>query len=509
MLVNSRPKIITLGVLGAVMALLIVGLMYSQRTVQADDGMINVPAGAQIIPTGLAPTFECKWELRDALPFDDVSGGYMPDPAMQYASAAGAHDHDDAMAVVPVPGGWACIGPETGNLPSMPDQVMNMIQVMPMPHLSPLDEVPRRDIQLWVAVDHPNGIGNIDDVYWDIFHPDGTLKIQVHGTKIGDKDADKPSPGQVGGGAGQPGGYSLPGWDLDNDDAFGSAGLGASQRRIKECGLLGQHDTAGSMFEAAYHTGQVSAAAIDDIDKGIVAKCQENEKAVYYAKFDVVKDQPCGKYRIEAHAVANANEADVLTNYIDILCFWYLNTDFSGLSWGDITPGNMQMISGDLIWDDGGVATPSNNGPTVHNGGNHPMGIRIHFSEMLQQDVASPKKIDKFDACFGKGPGFGILECVGQSDELDAFGIPIDAIMASEVTGFGPDPGSPSASNGWHGDFDQVLCANDVGKLDLSIHPYKLLPQGTYLGDFELWAHTVHTLPNGPFCEGDQEQHIS
>ena len=370
-----------------------------------------------------------------------------------------------------------------------------MIQVMPLPHVSPLAKVPERDIQLWAAVDHPNGIGNIDDVYWKIFHPDGSFKVQVHGTKIGDSDATKPSPGVLDGGASQSG------YDHNNDEAFGTQNMSAAQRRISECGQLGNASVDGSMFQAAQHTGQVSASAITDVDKGLVAKCQENEKAIYYAKFDIVKDQPCGKYLIEAHAVANGNEATVLTNYIDILCFWYLNTDFNGLSWGAITPGHMQVISGDLIWDDGGVATPSANGPTVHNGGNHPMGIRIHFSTMWQDVLNGPKKIDKFDACFGKLPS--TIECVGQSDALDAFGIPIDAIMASTTVGFGPNQGTANADR-WHGDFDQVLCANDVGKLDLSIHPYSNLPSGTYTGDFDFWVHDVHDIGHR-LCRQDQE----
>ena len=69
MLVTSRPKFITLGILGAVMALLIVGLMYSQGTARADHGGgHNVDTGAQVVPSGAAPVFECKWELPDMRP---------------------------------------------------------------------------------------------------------------------------------------------------------------------------------------------------------------------------------------------------------------------------------------------------------------------------------------------------------------------------------------------------------------------------------------------------------
>jgi len=61
MLVKSRPKYITLGILGAMMALLIVGPMYSQGTVRASDGgqHTNVNTGAEVVPTGAAPAIEC------------------------------------------------------------------------------------------------------------------------------------------------------------------------------------------------------------------------------------------------------------------------------------------------------------------------------------------------------------------------------------------------------------------------------------------------------------------
>ena len=210
-------------------------------------------------------------------------------------------------------------------------------------------------IQLWAAVDHPNGINNIDDVFWRIYHPDGTFKIQVHGTKIGvADDAVVPSDGEFIAANGT-GGMSLPGYDHNNDVAFGTdkqnnPNMKDFERRISECAQLGTSTATGTMFEAAVHTGQVAANAVDDLSKGMVAKCQQGEKALYYAMFDIVKDQPCGKYRIEANALANGNPATVLTNYIDIICFWYLNTDFTDLSWGAITPGSMQVISGDFIF---------------------------------------------------------------------------------------------------------------------------------------------------------------
>ena len=205
MLVKSRPKYITLGILGAMMALLIVGLMYSQKPVQAGHGgNHNVQTGAEVVPTGAAPFIECKWELPDGRPGFTNSATPptdVPDPSIQYGTAGNAHRHDDSSVRPDV--SPACDGPPA-TLPTQPDGVHHMIQVLPLPHVSPNAPILERDIQLWAAVDHPNGIGNIDDVYWKIFHPDGSFKVQVHGTKIGDSDAAKPSNLVMDGGASHP-----------------------------------------------------------------------------------------------------------------------------------------------------------------------------------------------------------------------------------------------------------------------------------------------------------------
>jgi hypothetical protein len=272
-------------------------------------------------------------------------------------------------------------------------------------------------VQLWAAVDHPQGLAAIDDVYWVVYHPDGSAKVQVHGTKV--------------------------------------------PNTSEACAALGSSTATGSMFESAYHTGQVAAASIDDINGGLVAKCQESEKAIYYAKFNISKHQPCGEYKVELHAVSGGNE-DVLTNYIDVLCFYFLEIDFNSVDWGLIKPGITKIVSGDLL-----MTTP--NAPTIMNTGNSGMGVGIHFSEMLQQgvDPVVAKRITSFDACFGRSPA--TIQC-------------IDPIPASTVQWFDDSR-------------DRVLCSNEVGKLDLSIHPPITLPNGIYAGTVDIYARSVPICP--------------
>jgi hypothetical protein len=390
----------------------------------------QVNTGAIVTTSNVPPNIECKWELPDMQ--SGVVGDEYPDPTIQYRIWDPVNQvwlYDDDMNVVPdadndptngiqVP----CSGPPA-TVPTMPQNVRHMIQVMPNPEDNPEE----RWIQLWAAVDHPHSLDAITDVFWDVYHPDGTPKGQWHYEGV----------------------------------ITGSA---------VDCAALGSSVGDDTMFQAAYETGQVTAEAIDDINKGMIAKCQESEKAIYYAKFPLSKHQPCGEYRVELHAVSGGAET-VLVNYIDVICMFNMEIDFDGVDWGDITAGLKDVVSGDLIFD----PTEIPSAPTVKNTGNSGMQVGVHFSEMLQQGVALPKKITLFDACFGKSPAG--IQC-------------FDPINASETVWFGEvdDP-------------DRILCSNEIGKLDLSIHPPSSLPAGTYAGDLDVMARAM---PSPRVCPTDQ-----
>jgi hypothetical protein len=171
------------------------------------------------------------------------------------------------------------------------------------------------------------------------------------------------------------------------------------------------------------------------------------------------------------------------------------------------------------------------------------MSIYVHFSEMLQicqtADVgpiagcvlgepfpeAEGNGIRNFDLCFGKRDGENSTEgksaalnikCVGSDGPLDPnTGIPSDAIPASVWTLFGPgdvaDPnngGNLTPNSNGH----QVLCANEMGKLDLSIHPGNI-PTGSYSGQVDIMFYEPHNAQGSNTdhdeCFGDQESHLS
>jgi hypothetical protein len=289
-----------------------------------------------------------------------------------------------------------------------------MIQVMPVAE----DDPEERIIQNWAAVDHPAGVNAIDDVFWKIFHSDGSFKYQIHGHKV----------------------------------------------PVSEVDLLGAWNQPGTMWGAAYATGQVSQGAIHAADYGMIDRVKQQQKTLWYADWLISKDQMCGEYRIEAHAVANGVEA-VLTNYIDIICFYNLEIDFSSVNWGAILPGTSKVVPGDTQF-----SPPNSSAPTVKNTGNSGMQVGVLFSPLVQQGVQGPKQIVDFDAAFGKSAS--VLQW-------------IDPISAGVETWFADDS------------LNQVLCANEVGKLDLSVHPPAGLPNGTYVGSVTVLAAHVPLI-----CEG-------
>ncbi|MBA4181026.1 MAG: hypothetical protein C0506_10600 [Anaerolinea sp.] len=343
----------------------------------ADD---TVPTGATVTGTGVAPTIECKWELPDV--DDNAANG------MQYGN-------DDNPAVNP---GFPCARPTPGSKPTMANGVTNMIEVLPNAHDLPTEKM----VELWAAVDHPFGISNISDVYWKIYHPDGSFKVQVHGVR---------------------------------EACVGPTG----------------------MFAAANATGQITNDAINDTNNGIVSLCQQGVKAIYSASFLISKHQPSGAYKVELHAVSSGNET-VLTNYIDVIPFYNLVTDFSSVDFGTIVPGLTGVVAGDLD-----MTTPLR--PTIQNTGNSGMGIGVLFTKMIQQGVAGPKEIDQFDAKFGRTPS--------TLETLD----PIPAGVRADFDGL------PA----------RVLCPNRIGKIDFSVHPPSTLPAGVYAGTVTIIARSVPT----------------
>jgi hypothetical protein len=427
-----------LGVLGIVIATAIVGLVLAQGAVFGADTQVTLVDDA----SATAPTIMCKWELPDMDSFA---------PGMQYEGAEGVHDDSPAgpstsPACVQMPpptqvGGYGDWGTYVGDMGGydVPSAVHNMIQVEPnvetyMDGEMGMDGDPgTRTIELWGVVGHPQGPIGIGDVYWQVFHPDGVQKVQVHGIPVPQtpKDPGRPCP-YLGMGAYEE--QKCAYWQPDY-----------------HCSMLGRSNTDDSMFEAANETGQVAWDAIDDTTHGFAHMCLQ-DKVIYYAQFELDKHQPCGQYKVVMVASsADGSQKNILLNYFDVPCVIYLEADFEIIDWGELRAGSMKPKAGDFTfsWGDGF--------PTVHNGGNAGMETFIWFSEMYSPDNPG-KPIDLFDAYLTKDP-------------LEAF----------------DSPDVPANSWHWFGDTpNQVLCSNEIAKLHTSIHVPAGWGAGVYTGEVDL-----------------------
>jgi hypothetical protein len=393
----------------------------------------DVQTAAQITGSDAAPNIECSWILPDMQTgvggTTSVNISWPPNATVvatdvgtvQYIPSTLEDIHDDDPNLTPSPA--PCFVPLDGSghataKPSFDGNTDPLVTIN-----ANLENQPEeRAIELWAAVDHLNGISNISDVYWKIYHPDGSFKLQVHGTKVGIEDCANWGSGHGPVSAGQDG-----------------------------------------MFEAAVHSGQVQAEAVDDTNYGMIALCQQELKAFYHISFPLSKDQQCGVYRAEVTAVSTGGTTTKQSIYFDDPCTFALVVDFDTVDWGTITPGNTKVLGGNLIWDPQVGTTP-----TVKNIGNDGMGLTIEFTRLVGANEA--KVIDKFDAKFGRSPS-------------TLYAVDMDANV---VTDLSPTP-------------DQILCANELGKLDLSVHPPLGLPQDNYVGEVYLTGYHV-----ADECKGNQ-----
>ena len=308
------------------------------------------------------------------------------------------------------------------------EEGVEVIQVKANPHDLPSE----RYIELWSAVRGANSVSDVDSVFWDIYHP--TLDLGEQPVPYADGSFKVQAHGY----------YAGPPQDWG---AYFDEGLG---RYVLVEGYDG-------MWDATYETGQIAFDTLTS-QQGIIARAAQNDLWLFKSYFTLSKHQPCGPYLVENYATF-LGQTSYLHNYIFVECFVYLAADFDNVDWGTITPGGVDWVYGDLNFDHSFESAF----PTVGNIGSGGMTLSIEFSDMIRledQDPNTIKRIDVFDAAFGTNPDF-LSYVIGEGGEELYFG------------------------NGYH----QYLCANEVGKLDLSIHPPIGLPAGTYVGDLTLYGY--------------------
>jgi hypothetical protein len=272
--------------LALLLSLFPAGLAFAQ-----DD---TVPTEAQVDPAGTPPEVLYKFELPDA---DSGTAG------IQYDSDDGAPGQPGAQIA---------------------------------PNLEDLPEV-QQIAYWWIATD-PNGIGDVIDAFVRVFHPDGSLKYQLH-------DPDGPNP----------------------------------------CTDLGTWATPGTPLYAAVRSGQLTTVEAD----AIVENCTKNVWLAFEVVGELSKHQPAGPYTVTASVVDQAGNTSSLTNIMDVLPVVGLEIDFTGIDFGQILPNTTKWVRGDTNFQAGTM-------PSVKNTGNVLMYLALHFSEMV--GVEFGKVINVFDA---------------------------------------------------------------------------------------------------------------
>lgn len=194
-----------------------------------------------------------------------------------------------------------------------------------------------RTIHFYAIVTAPGGPDAIDQVWADVFHPDGTFKYQI---ELKEKITDK--------------------------------------------------STAISIFDATksnpsivtYNTGHYPNLPGDweDISRDeVLEELDQGRAYLWHGTADISYCQPAGLYRVDVVAKGFGDWniwSDSLNNY-----FWYVPTtaiqiDFTEIDYGDVVP---------YKWGQGGhgdtdFGTPK---PTVRNVGNVPVELYVYQSDML------------------------------------------------------------------------------------------------------------------------------
>jgi hypothetical protein len=443
-----------------VVLFLVAFVAFGVGTASADDP--TIPTNVTVTSGGTDPVIECQWALPDMQTSNDTGSDI--DPLVQYDETGNPapHIHDDDMTINP---GYPCdlVGGE--NSPAgeatMAQNVHNLIQVAPIPGAT----LPPRYIQLWMAIDPK---GQDPAVFWKVYEKTGangafTLKTQVDVSPTLDE-----------------------GSGIVNDSSSPA------------CGGLGA--TAGSstladrsMFEAAYDTGQVTNGAITDSNYGMVTLCNQGLKSFYYGRFTLDKEQPCGEYKIEAHA---GNKT--LTSYIDIQCIFYLEVDTNQIACGTLSALSHPVCGGNDLFEGPGGTHPA----TLRNVGNLGAGLDVGITPMCEYDNTIQDYVDggacitQFDMKFGKAYDGSVA-----SDNLQV----LDPINPSDS-----DVTTVDANFG--NDIRQVLCSDETGKFDLSLEIPNIKP-AQYRGEISFIGRAVHNpditgLASGDFgCDQDQDVH--
>jgi hypothetical protein len=422
----------------------------------------SLPVTANITSNGTGPNIECSWLVTDnnhnggaetsntntsahdytGTPYTSTPGATAPTPpggtttangqstAINYSGTADGVNTGPAPCQLP--------GTPNNNLPNpgAPQEPTSPfgsgVSVLPNAFNAnngtwANDGNAQRRVELWSAVDDVNGVSYVQDVYWDVYYPDGKLKVEL----------------------------------------FSAAPIEGSSA----CTGSLYTSLLAPMFNQAIADGELSSAAVNDQTNGMITLCNEDVKSLWHNAFDISKDDPNGTYTVTTNAI-DQNGVDSQQSFtFKVIPFIAFAQDFSSVNWGNVTPGGSKTVAGDTNFQ-----PPNSTAPTVTNGGNEGMQVGVQFFPLTGAThgkvIGTPDSTGNgyFDASFGYNASY--LQSIS----------PIAPASGS--------PGSSNTDQvkWFNGSGPQLVCPDDTPKLDLSVHPQMGIPVDTYSGSMVVWS---------------------
>jgi hypothetical protein len=175
------------------------------------------------------------------------------------------------------------------------------------------------EICVYAVVSDPHGIADITAAYGDVYHPDGSLKVQVH-------------------------------LAMETDAAV-----------------------IQSAINYAYATGQIDAATMDNLEYLI----EKHLATLWWGCFLYEVHQPAGTYTVNAWAVdQSGGQSQPLINEFEMYSIVVLDIDFAAVNYGAILPTSDKWVGGDDTFSQG------DGRPTVWNRGNDPAKLYVNSTQM-------------------------------------------------------------------------------------------------------------------------------
>jgi len=242
-----------------------------------------------------------------------------------------------------------------------------------------------RLVKFYVVVGDPNGLDDISAVYVKVYHPlpDGSFKFQLDAVRA--SWTLIPYTGMI---------------DMDGDC-------------VGETLVPDALDDLDAQGRITYGFDPVRGAAMD-LGK-LKYDLEEGKQLLVELVGEMDYCQPSGNYRVEAIAVDQGGKASTLENLFFYISIVALRCDFAKINWGSVN-----VCQWNVLYGDEDMTTPTK--PTVHNIGNDPAKLELHFTDMLGANYL--KKISDFDASM-LGGHIELSACTPQII-TDAAGAPIN-----------------------------------------------------------------------------------